>query len=95
MPVTLIIGTVVVMASCVAFVAVGAAYRWDVTAPGYGRWIRIVGAAALVGLAGIGAWDRRSEPLLAVIVAVLGVALATVFVIVHARLSARVRDTSS
>ena len=95
MPVTLLIGTAFVAVSCVAFVAVGAAYRWDVTAPGYGRWIRVIGAAALLGITGLGAWDRRGEPFVAVLVAVLGVALAAAFVIVHARLSAKVRDASS
>jgi hypothetical protein len=95
MPVTLIIGTAIVVASCAAFVAVGAAYRWDVTAPAYGRWIRGIGAVALLGITGLGAWDRRDEPFVATVVAVLGVALSAAFVIVHARLSAMVRDRSS
>ena len=95
MPVTLIIGAGIVMLACVAFVAVGSAYRWDVTAPGYGRWIRIVSVLALLGLSGLGVWDRRTEPGVAAAIAIIGIALAVVFVRVHVRLSEKVRRTVS
>lgn len=95
MSVTLIIGTAVVVASCIAFVAVGAAYSWDVTAIGHGRWTRAVGACALLALTVLGVWDRRHAQLPAVAIAMAGAGLTFGFVIAHAKLSKKVRDTSS
>jgi hypothetical protein len=59
---TLFAAALLIIAS-LAFVAVGAVYKWDVTAPGYARWTRVVGAMAVLGLAAVAAWDRIDTPL--------------------------------
>jgi hypothetical protein len=75
----------------VGFVVVGTAYGWDVTARGYSRWTQVIGVVAVIALGGVVAWGRRGEPLLAGAVAAGAIALAAAYVVMHRRLSARVR----
>jgi hypothetical protein len=89
---TLIAAALIVIIASAAFVAVGTAFRWNVTAPGYGLWTQVVGAVAVLGLAGVSAWSRIDSPLLAGLVMVAGVALAVIYVLVHRRLTRRVRE---
>ncbi len=91
-PVYLASGVVVV--SCVAFVAVGTAYKWDLTSPGYGRWTRVVGVLALMGIAVTTVWDRLNEPMVAFAAVVVGVALSAAFVWAHRLLSCRLIEAT-
>lgn len=84
-PVYLASGVVVI--ACIAFMAVGAAYKWDVMSPGYGLWTRAVGVVALVGIVVTAVWDRLGEPKVAIAAAVVGVSLSAGFVWAHRLLS--------
>ena len=84
----------VVIAACIAFLVVGTIYRWDLTSPGYGRWTRIVGVVALVGIALAAVWDRLGEPMVVFAAVVAGGALAAGFVWAHRLLSRRLLDVS-
>ncbi|MBN2248094.1 MAG: hypothetical protein JW733_05290 [Coriobacteriia bacterium] len=83
----------VVITACVAFLVVGTVYRWDLTSPGYGRWTRIVGALALIGIALAAVWERLDEPMVAFAAVVAGGAFAAAFVWAHRQLSRRLRAT--
>jgi len=87
--------TGVVTAACIVFLVVGTVYRWDLMSPGYGRWTRIVGAAALVGIALVTVWDRLSEPMVAFAAVFVGGALAAGFIWAHRLLSRRLFDMSA
>lgn len=95
MSVTLIIAAAIVIVSSLGFIVVGSVYDWNVTAVGYGRWTRAIGMIAVLSLAGVTAWDRLDEPLLAAGIALLGIALAAGFAVVHRRLQERVRRALS
>ena len=95
MSATLIVATAVVIASCIGFVVVGTVYKWDIASPGYGRWTRRIGVIAVIGMAGATAWARVEQPLLAVGIVLLGVALAAAFAVVHRRLEEKVRQALS
>ena len=92
MSVTLLISAAIVITSCVAFVVIGTVYRWDVTARGYARWTQIVGVLAVLGLAGVAAYARRDDALMAGAIGLGGIVLAALYVVWHRRLAARVRD---
>ena len=88
----LIVAIAIVVLASAGFLVVGAAYRWNPLAAGYGRWTRAVGVIALLGLAGTAAWGRAGTPWQAAAIAGGGVLLSAVFIVVHARLSERVRE---
>ena len=90
MSASLIIAVAIVLAASVGIVLVGTAYKWDLTAAGYGRWTRAIGVVAVLGLTAVTAWSRWGEPAVPLIV-IGGVALAVTFVLLHRRLTARVR----
>lgn len=92
MSASLLVSAAIVIVSCVAFVVIGTVYRWDVTARGYARWTQVVGVLAVLGLAGVAAYDRREDALVAVAIGVGGVVLAALYVVWHRRLAARVRE---
>ena len=73
----------IVIISCIGFMIVGAVYRWDITAEGYGRWTRVVGAVSLVALALAVVGDRLDDLRVAAAALFVGVALAVGFVWVH------------
>jgi hypothetical protein len=81
----------VVAISCIAFVVVGTAYKWDVISTGYGRWTRIVGVTALMGVAITAVWDRLHEPVVVFAAVVVGATLSAAFVWAHRLLSCRLR----
>jgi hypothetical protein len=89
---TVLIAAGIVIAASLGFVAVGAVCRWDLKDPRYGRWTRLVGVAALLGLAAVSAWAYRDEPLVALAILGGGAAASALFVWAHKRLSAKVRD---
>lgn len=91
MSLTLIIAVALVFVASMGLLAVGAAYRWDLTAKGYALWTRVIGVVTVIGLALDTAWSRRDEPLVAGLVLAGGVALAVVFVLVHRRLTERLK----
>lgn len=91
MSVTLIIAVAIVLVASLATIGVGAAYQWQVTSRGHAIWTRAIGATAVIGLAGVTAWSRRGEPILAVVVLAGGAALAVWYVWMHVRLTARIR----
>ena len=95
MSTTLIVASAVLIAACIGFVVVGTVYKWDITSRGYGRWTRCVGVIAVVSLAGVTAWARIRQPLLAAGIVLLGVGLAVAFAVVHRRLEEKVRDALS
>ena len=88
----LIVEAVIVIAACIGFVVVGTVYHWDFRSVGYSRWTRAIGVVAVVVMGGVAAWSRRSEPTLAVTLAVGGGVLAVVYAVLHRRVSARVRE---
>jgi uncharacterized membrane protein len=88
----LIVAIAIVVLSSAGFLVVGAAYRWNPVVPGYGRWTRVIGVVALLGLAGTAAWGRAGSPWQAAAIVGGGLVLAAVFVVVHARLSDHVRE---
>jgi hypothetical protein len=94
MSVTLIAAGIVIV-SCAGFVVVGATYEWDIASRGYGRWTRVIGVFALLGLSGTTAWSRADEPLIAAAIALAGVALSVGFVVAHRRLQDRARASLS
>jgi Flp pilus assembly pilin Flp len=94
MSVTTIVAAAIVIVASVALVLVGNAYRWNLSSPGYGRWTRIMGAVAVVGLAGVAAWSRIETPLVAALVVLVGVALAAGYVLLHRRLTERLTAVS-
>lgn len=83
----------VVIVASLLFMAVGAAYRWDLTSAGYGRWTRGIAVVALMTIAVVSVWDQRSEPLVMIAAVFVGAVLASGFVWAHRRLSARLRDS--
>jgi len=91
MSVSLIIAVVILLVASTATVAVGAAYNWQVTSTGYSTWTRIIGVAAVLGLAGVTAWGRRADMLIAIAIALGGVVLAVWYVWMHVRLTNRVK----
>lgn len=91
MPLSLWVSTGIVIVACVAFVIIGNAYRWNLAAPGYGRWTRAVGVLALLGLAASAAWELLDQPALAAVVMLGGALLSAGFVTLHRRLTARVQ----
>lgn len=91
MSVSLIIAIAILLVASTATVAVGAAYDWQVTSNGYSVWTRIIGVAAVLGLAGVTAWGRRADMFVAVAIALGGIALAVWYVWIHVRLTNRVK----
>ena len=81
----------VVAVACIAFVAVGTAYKWDVASIGYGRWTRVVGVIALMGVAITAVWDRLREPMVVFAAVVAGATLSAAFVWAHRLLSCHLR----
>ena len=79
----------VVVVSCIALLAVGAAYKWDLTSPGYGRWTRGVGVISLMGISITAVWDRLNEPMVAFAAVVVGTVLSAAFVWAHRLLSCK------
>jgi uncharacterized BrkB/YihY/UPF0761 family membrane protein len=88
----MLVAVAIVIVSSIAIVAVGAIYKWDVTAPGYALWTRIIGVAAVVGLTTVVAWGKRDDPLSAVLIFVGGIGLAVGFVVAHRNLTRSVRS---
>lgn len=82
---------VVVIAASMAFVLVGNHYNWQLTSAGYAKWTRVTGVVAVLAIAGMAAWSRIAEPLLAITILVGGVALSVGYVILHRRLTEQVR----
>lgn len=93
-PLTLVAAAVVIAASS-AFVIIGNIYRWDLTSVGYAKWTRVAGVIAVLALAGVAAWGRLDEPMLAIAVGVGGITIAVAYVIMHRRLTDRVREQLS
>jgi len=89
---TLIIAVVLVVLGSMGILVVGAIYKWDLAAPGYALWTRVIGVVTVAGLTAVTAWSRRDEPLLVIAIIAGGVALAVGFVVLHKRLSDRVRE---
>lgn len=83
------LASAVVAVSCIAFMAVGTAYKWDLTSEGYGRWTRTIGALSLIGVVATAVWDRLKEPRVAVAATVVSVTLSAGFVWAHRLLSCR------
>jgi uncharacterized membrane protein YuzA (DUF378 family) len=94
MSLTTILAAAIVIVGSVALVLIGNVYHWDLASPGYGRWTRITGAIAVVGLAAVAAWSRIDEPLIAGFVLLAGVALAVGYVEIHQRLTERLRKAT-
>lgn len=89
----LIAAVAIIIASSAAFLIVSSLYHWNVTAPGYGRWMRIVGVVSVLGLAGTVAWSRAHDALTAAGIMLVGVALSVSYVLLHRRLTERVRES--
>lgn len=85
-----VIAAGIVIVASVAFVAIGTACRWNLASPAYGRWTRLVGVLAVLGLGGVAAWTRRDDLLLALGVAGGSIALAAMYVAVHRKMTERV-----
>ena len=94
MSLTTILAAAIVILGSIALVVVGNLYRWDMAAPGYGRWTRRVGAVSVIALAAVAAWSRIGEPLVALLVLAAGIALAVGYVEAHKRLTRRLREVS-
>lgn len=91
MSIETIIAVAIVAVASIATAAIGAAYQWQVTSSGYALWTRVIGVAAVLGLAGVTAWSRQTQPLIAVAIIAGGLALAVWYVWMHVRLTARIR----
>lgn len=89
-PLVIAAAAILVMASA-AFVLIGSVYKWDLTSPGYALWTQVVGAVAVIALGAVAAWSRIERPYLAAAIVLGGVALAVGYVILHRRLTDRVR----
>lgn len=89
---TIFYASAVVIAACIGFMVIGSAYHWDVRAEGYGRWTRLLGAVALLGIALASVSDRLDEPQVAVGAVVAGGLLAAGFVWAHKALTRRLED---
>lgn len=87
-----IIAAGIVIIASVAFIVIGTVYRWDLASPAYGRWTRLVGVVAVIGLGGVAAWTRRSDLPLALGVVAGSIALAAAYVAVHRTMTERVRE---
>lgn len=89
-PAVIVAAAIFVIASA-AFIVIGTVYQWDLTAEGYGRWTRGVGAVTLLALVGAGAWTRIDEPLVAAGIMAAGVLIAVCYVVLHRKLVERLR----
>lgn len=90
---TLIASAAILVVASAAFVAIGAAYKWDLMSPGYGFWTRAAGAAAVMALAAATAWSKVDQPLIAAAIVFGGAALAVGYVWLHRVLTERLRAT--
>ncbi|MHB8762024.1 MAG: hypothetical protein ACYC6J_06510 [Coriobacteriia bacterium] len=92
MPVLMVVAAGIVVAASAAFLVIGMAYGWDMTAEGYGLWTRVTGVVAVMALAGVAAWSEMNAPLAALAIIVGGIVLSVVYVFLHRRLTERVRE---
>jgi drug/metabolite transporter (DMT)-like permease len=89
---TLLAPAAIVIVSSLAFVVIGTVYKWDLTSRGYNRWQQGVGVFALLGLAGVSAYGRLSEPLVAGAILLGGALLSAGYVLVYRKLAAQARE---
>jgi uncharacterized membrane protein len=85
------VAAAILVAASLSFVAIGSIYKWDVTAEGYAKWSRVAGVVSVLALAVVAAYGRIDEPLVALTIIVGGIALAVVFVMLHKKMTERVR----
>lgn len=88
----LIAAVAVVLIASAATIAVGAAYKWQVTDRGYGIWTRAIGVSAIVALTAVTAWSRRDEAAVLWLVIIGGVALAAGYLWLHLKLTRTLRE---
>jgi len=83
----------IVVVASLALMGAGWVFRWDVMSAGYNLSARVIGAVALLALVLVAAYAKRDAPLMAGSILVGGVGLAIGFIVLHARLTRRLRAT--